>query len=183
MICALAPGRLALTLNGGKIHLRAAEPPAAWTKADCSRNRHSDSKQRGGYRPMDEGSRDVHALLRFRRRCRRAIQAARLASGDAPAQLVEEDVDDRRGIERENLADQQSADHGDAQRTAQLRTQASAQGQRKSAQQRGHGSHHDRAETQQAGFVDRLGRVLSLFALGFQARSRRSECRSSSQCR
>ena len=41
-------------------------------------------------------------------------------------QVVEEDVDDRRGVEREHLAEQQSAHHGDAQRPAKLRADAGA---------------------------------------------------------
>ena len=40
------------------------------------------------------------------------------------AELVEEDVDDRRGVERQHLAEQQAADHGDAERPAQLRADA-----------------------------------------------------------
>ena len=45
-------------------------------------------------------------------------------TAEALADAIEEDVDDRRGVEREHLAEQQSADHGDAQRTAQLRAHA-----------------------------------------------------------
>ena len=40
--------------------------------------------------------------------------------------------------------------------------------QRDAAQQRRHGRHHDGTEAQQAGFVDRVGRVLSVLALAFQ---------------
>ena len=89
-------------------------------------------------------------------------------AGDPLAEPVEEDVDDRRGVEGEDLAQQQSADHGDAQRTAQLRAEAGADGQRNAAQQRGHGGHHDGAEAQQAGFVDGFGRGLAVLALGLQ---------------
>ena len=86
------------------------------------------------------------------------------------ADAIEEDVDDRRGIEREHLAKQQSAHHGNAQRTPQLRTHALAQRQRNARQQRGHRGHHDGTESQQAGIVDRIGRVLSVLALALQCK-------------
>jgi len=38
-----------------------------------------------------------------------------------------------------------------------------------SAQQRSHSGHHNRAEAQQAGIVDCVGRVLSMVALAFQS--------------
>ncbi len=41
-------------------------------------------------------------------------------------------------------------------------------GQRNAAEQRGHGGHHDGAEAQQAGLVDRFGRVLAVLALGLE---------------
>jgi hypothetical protein len=42
------------------------------------------------------------------------------ATAEAMADAIEEDVDDRRGVEREHLAQQQSAHHGNAQRAPQL---------------------------------------------------------------
>ena len=69
---------------------------------------------------------------------------------------IEEDVDDRRGVEREYLAQKKSANHGNAQRTTELRTHALTQSQRKTRQQCGHGGHHDGAEAQQAGIIDRI---------------------------
>ncbi len=41
-------------------------------------------------------------------------------------------------------------------------------GQRDAAEQRGHGGHHDGTEAQQAGFVDGVGGVLAVLALGLQ---------------
>ena len=41
-------------------------------------------------------------------------------------------------------------------------------GQRDSAQQRGHGGHHDGAKAQQAGLVDRIGRVQAALPFSFQ---------------
>ena len=112
------------------------------------------------------------AEMLMRSPCRMRLVACaslgRDAAGDALAKPVEEDVDDRRGVEGEELAEQQPADHGDAQRPAQFRAQARADRQRNAAQQRGHGGHHDGTETQQAGLVDRLGRILAVLALGLQ---------------
>src|SRR3989442_6504037 len=69
-------------------------------------------------------------------------------------QVVEENVDDGRCVQREYLAYKKSTNHRDAERTAQLGTDAVSKCQRQTAKQRGHGGHHDWPETQQAGFVD-----------------------------
>ena len=91
-----------------------------------------------------------------------------VAAGDALAKPVKEDVNDRGRVQREDLAEQQAADHGDAQRPAQLRAQAGSRRQRNAGQKRGHGGHHDGPEAQQAGFVDRLRRIHAVLALGLQ---------------
>ena len=67
-----------------------------------------------------------------------------------------------------NLAEDQSADDGDAQRTAQLRSGPDAQRQRNGTEQRRERRHHDRTEAQQAGFIDRVDRRLAFLALRFQ---------------
>jgi hypothetical protein len=87
---------------------------------------------------------------------------------DAPLQAVEEKVDYRGGEEGQHLRDDQSADDGDAQRLAQLRADAHADGQRKPAEQGSHGGHHDGAEAQQAGLIDGFDRRQALLALGLQ---------------
>ncbi len=56
-------------------------------------------------------------------------------SGEALRQVVEEDVDDRRGVQRQHLAQQQPTDHRDSQRPPQLRAYARAEGQRNPTQQ------------------------------------------------
>jgi len=56
----------------------------------------------------------------------------------------------------------------DAQRLAQFGADAHADGQRQTAEQGGHGGHHDGPEAQQAGLIDRLNRRQSLIALGLQ---------------
>jgi hypothetical protein len=86
----------------------------------------------------------IHGPLPERPRARRAaVRAAR-----PPAlQAIEGEIDDRRREERQHLAEDQAADHRDAERMAQLRAHAPADHQRQRAQQRGHRRHHDRAES------------------------------------
>jgi hypothetical protein len=78
------------------------------------------------------------------------------------------EIDHRRREQRQRLADDQAADHGIAERLAQLRAGAGAEHQRHAAEQRRHRRHHDRAEAQQAGLADRLLRRLALVALGLE---------------
>ena len=52
---------------------------------------------------------------------------------------------------------------------AKLGADARSHGQRDSAQQRGHGGHHDGPKAQQAGFVDGVGRVQAALPLPFQS--------------
>ncbi len=80
-------------------------------------------------------------------------------------QIVEEDVDHGRCIEREHLAHEKPANHGDSQRPAQFGTDSMSKRQRETAEQRRHGGHHDRPETQQAGFVDGVGGIFALVSL------------------
>ena len=91
------------------------------------------------------------------------------AAGGPEAEAVEIEIDDRRGEEREHLADDQAADDGDAERAAQFGAGAGAERQGQAAEQRRHGGHHDGAEAQQAGLVDRvLGRSCAVVALGLE---------------
>src|SRR5258708_6781759 len=81
---------------------------------------------------------------------------------------VERKINDRRRVERENLAQDQAADDGDTQRTAKLRTHAGTERQGQTAKQRGHGGHHNGPEAQETRFVDGIQRSLPFLALGFQ---------------
>ena len=58
--------------------------------------------------------------------------------------------------QRQQLAKDQSAHDGDAERPAQFLAGARTQSQRHAAEQGRHGGHDDRAEAQQAGLIDRL---------------------------
>ena len=74
-----------------------------------------------------------------------------------------------RGVEREQLAENQATHDGDAQGTPQLGARAGTQRQRQTAQQRGHRRHHDGTEAQQAGLKNCFLRRLVFFALGFES--------------
>src|SRR5215472_2429131 len=90
------------------------------------------------------------------------------APAEAPAEIVEGEVDHRGGEKRQHLAHDQPADNGDAERLAQLRTGAAAQHEGERPQDRRHGRHQDWPEAQQAGLVDRLPRRLAFVALRVQ---------------
>jgi len=80
-------------------------------------------------------------------------------------------VDDRRGVEREELAHDEPAHDRDAEGPPQLRAHPCSQGERQRAQERGHRGHHDRAEPQETGLVDRIPGALALPALASRAKS------------
>src|SRR5215831_12608163 len=61
-------------------------------------------------------------------------------------QAGEAQVDDRGGVEGQQLAEDQAADDGDAERAAELGAHAGSESQRHSAEERGHGGHDDGAE-------------------------------------
>ena len=85
-------------------------------------------------------------------------EAARHARAPG-AEPFHPDVDHGRGVEVEDLAHDEAADDRDAERLPQFRAVAVTQGQGHRTEQGRHGGHHDRAETQQAGPVDRVLRA------------------------
>src|SRR5580698_6679258 len=84
-------------------------------------------------------------------------------------QVIEENIDHRRGVEGEDLAEKQAAHHGNAQWLAEFRANAGAECQRQTAEERGHGGHHNGTKAQQAGFVDRVLGAHAVLSLGFQS--------------
>src|SRR5215510_11086126 len=84
-------------------------------------------------------------------------------------EAVEIQVDDWRCVQRQHLAENQPTDDGDAQGTAQLRTNARAKRQWQATQQGRHGGHDDGAETQQTGLEDGRLRALAFAAFGFKS--------------
>ena len=100
---------------------------------------------------------------RFRCETERAARAA------APlSETVEVEINHRRGVEREELREQQAADDRDAERLAQLGAGAAAQHQGQGAEEGRQRGHQDRPEAQQAGLEDGLAWRLALVAFGVQ---------------
>src|SRR5579883_2284715 len=75
------------------------------------------------------------------------LLAINLALAEKPGlQAVEIEIDNRRRIEGEHLAEREAADHRIAERLAQLRACARAKHQWQAREHGGGGRHHDRAE-------------------------------------
>src|SRR6267143_5357459 len=79
-----------------------------------------------------------------------------LAGSKSFSQPVEEDVDDRCGIERQDLAQKQTTNHRNAQRPPEFRADTRAEGEGYTREERRQSCHHDGTETQERSFVDRL---------------------------
>ena len=88
----------------------------------------------------------------------------------AQGQAIKPEINDRGRVERQQLAQEEPADHGDPQGPAQFRTHAGAQRQGHAAQQRRHGGHHDGPEAQQAGLIDGVHRRHTFLALRLQGK-------------
>src|SRR5208337_2524704 len=71
-------------------------------------------------------------------------------------------------VESKHLAQEQAANHGDAQGTTQLRANSGAEREGQAGQQRRHRGHHDGTETQQARFINSVFRLLVLLTLRLQ---------------
>src|SRR5438093_1446607 len=99
----------------------------------------------GKIKLTDWNSEEKRSLRRLRR-----AAAEPAAAPKAAVQLVEHQIDHRRGVESEHLAHHESADDGHAERPAQLRPRARRDEQRHRAEQRRHRRHQDRAEARHA---------------------------------
>src|SRR5947208_1774980 len=99
--------------------------------------------------------------------CRLLLEVPEAEPLEPLRQTVKPEIDDGRCVKRQELAQQQTADDGDAKRMPQLRSRAAAHCQRKPGKQRCHSSHHDRAKAQQTRLKDRFLWCLVLFTLGF----------------
>src|SRR5215471_10742148 len=84
-------------------------------------------------------------------------------------QAIESEINDRRRVQRQELADQQSADDRNTERPPQLRSRPSTEGQRDAGKKSRHRGHHDRAEAEQAGLINRLSWNLSFSTLRIQS--------------
>ena len=85
-----------------------------------------------------------------------------------PRQPVEIEVNHRRRVKRQQLAEDQAADDRDAEGPPQFRARARAECERHARQQRRHRSHHDGPEAQKACLVDRVNRSHALLPLGLE---------------
>ena len=90
------------------------------------------------------------------------------------AEAIEIEINDRRGVEREKLREEQAADDRDAEWAAQFAAGACSGGEGQRAEQCRRGRHHDRPKAQQARLINRfLGRA-GLRCVPLRARSRSS---------
>ena len=134
------PGQGRADRNGREIDLRQGrdgQRPVG--DGSGQRNPHRDQGRR--HRPANERSGEVHAGVGCSgwpagaggpEGCTASFSRGAAAgfTRETLGKVVEEDVDDRRGVQREHLAEEQAAHHRDAQRPAQLRAEAGAEGQR-----------------------------------------------------
>src|SRR5689334_19857332 len=72
-------------------------------------------------------------------------------------------------IQRHGLRENEAADYRHTERAPRLATSAPAECDGYRAQQRRHGGHHDRTETNQTALVNRVGMILAFFPLGFES--------------
>src|SRR2546429_381958 len=155
--------------DGRKIHLRKRRDGQE-AESDDAGKQNGDGDQRRSYRPSDKGRREIGRDMQVFH----LISGRRLLNGiadvklEAAAKPVKSEVDDRGGIEGQQLAENQAANDGDAEWTAQLGTDAGSERKRQTAEQRGHRGHHDGPETQQAGFVNGVERRLAFLAFSFE---------------
>src|SRR6266403_1026488 len=74
-------------------------------------------------------------------------------------------VNDRRRKKGEHLAQDESADNGDTQRTTKFRADTGAKSKGKRTQERRHGGHHDGPEAQQTSLINGVKRGLAFQTL------------------
>src|SRR5580658_4834550 len=82
------------------------------------------------------------------------------------AHTIQIEINNRSGVKRKHLTDDEAADNCDAQRLPKLRTGSCAQGQWKRPKHGGHSGHENRAEAKNACLKDRVPGTLALSALG-----------------
>src|SRR5438132_1591474 len=167
IVAGSAPGRLADTeivgnstcgrgATGRRVYARAPAIKIAALSSDVATGRRMKGSEKLNCRSSFRGLRrrdripDLHALPNARR------------------EVVEPDVDNGSGVEREDLADQQAADDRHAERMPQFGAGATSQRQGQTAEERGERRHHDGPEAQQARLIDRLLGLLSLLPLRLQ---------------
>src|ERR1700761_6762261 len=112
----------------------------------------------------------VTPLLRVRWFAIRAGRHVDARTSEPPGEPIKEQVDDRRGVKSQDLADDETTHDGDSERPSQLRADAGSESKRQAAEESRHGRHHDGPETQQAGLIDRVERRLTAITFGFKGK-------------
>src|SRR5271157_3176672 len=164
MISGLAPGRPAPTETVGK---------STWGSGETGNSRKATAPARAmaAVRSVVATGRRMNGedkLMASIRWNRFRSGFARTARRETMRKPVEEDVNDWSRVERQNLTQEQTANHGNAQGATQFRADSGAKGEGQARQQRSHGGHHDGTESQEARFIDGDFGLLALFALSFQ---------------
>ena len=93
-----------------------------------------------------------------------------LFSKHAEPQTIEHEIDNRCGVESEELAHDESSNNRDTKRAAQLRTCTCSKRQRQGAEERGHGGHENWAEAQHTRFKDGVFGALATFPFGLKSK-------------
>src|SRR6266545_3554836 len=167
MVSGLAPGRTAWTwITGNSTWGRGATGSWRYAMMPASRSPTARSEV-----PIGRRMKGAEMLTAARRLVCGRRRGQRARAGDATEPLgeaIEVQVDDGRGVEREDLREDQTAHDGDAERPPQLRAGARAEGEGQAAEEGGHRRHHDGPEAQETGLIDRFRGRLACFALRLQ---------------
>ena len=86
----------------------------------------------------------------------------------SPPQPVDQEIDHRRRVKRQDLRDEQSADDGDAERPAQLGAGTGCKNPWYACEQRGDGGHQNGTKPRAARLENRIRRGKPAVALGVQ---------------
>ena len=122
--------------SGAKPIFRVMSAARARSRAD--RHSHSAGMRGGSSRILGLSGGDmIRALPHLSRSCAEPFRKP-----------IEIEIHHRRRKQCQRLADEEAADHGIAERLADLRAGAGAQHQRHAAEQSRHGGHHDRTKAQ-----------------------------------
>ena len=90
----------------------------------------------------------------------------RAAATEPDLKTIHVEINDGSGEERQELAENEATDDGDAEWPAKFGAYAMANGERQGAEERGHGGHENRTETKQTSFVNGLDRREAFLGFG-----------------
>ena len=133
--------------DGWKINLRERRDRQE-TKRNDTGEQNRNGNQRRGNRPSDERRRKIGGEMHRSISVRRFFNWIADVKRETARQPIEGEVNDRRGVKRQQLAEKKAANDGDAQWTAQFRPNTGTESKRQAAEQRGHCRHHDGPEAQ-----------------------------------